>query len=68
MVEGAYGIEWKKRLYQREVTSKVKGVYFHKSIGKWVARITIDGKRVNLGSFNTEEEEAISCILREGIQ
>lgn len=37
-------------------SSKHQGVHFHKGIGKWVARVTIGGRRKNIGSFLTEEE------------
>jgi len=32
------------------------GVYFHKASGKFMAQININGKRKNLGYFNTPEE------------
>ncbi len=37
-------------------TSGVKGVHFNKAQGKWCAQITIDGKPIHLGSFDTIEE------------
>lgn len=33
-----------------------KGYYWHKGSKKWEARITVDGKRYYIGSFDTEEE------------
>src|SRR5215471_15551760 len=36
-------------------TSRFKGVYFQ---GRWVARIRVNGKRIYLGRFDTEEEAA----------
>ena len=39
-------------------SSKFKGVYLHKPSGKWVARITIAGKQVHLGSYSIEEDAA----------
>lgn len=37
-------------------TSGFKGVGFHKAQGKWRARIKIDGRRKDLGRFDTPEE------------
>lgn len=42
--------------YKPKWTSKYKGVSFHKASQKWLARLTINGKRTYLGSFATEEE------------
>lgn len=39
-------------------TSAYRGVYFAKDRGKWRAVITLGGKKINLGSFSTEEEAA----------
>jgi hypothetical protein len=36
--------------------SGVKGYYWDKSRKKWVAYIMLDGKNINLGGFETEEE------------
>lgn len=44
-------------------TSLYKGVSWHKSTNKWQARITVNGKRINLGWFSTEEE-AHEVILK----
>ena len=35
-------------------TSGFKGVYFHKPNRKWVTQITVIGKRIYLGSFDTK--------------
>ena len=35
-------------------TSKYKGVSWYKKYNKWIAQITIDRKRINLGYFNCE--------------
>ena len=40
----------------KDNTSGYKGVYFQKRRGKWAARIQINGKRKELGRFNTPEE------------
>jgi hypothetical protein len=33
-----------------------KGYHFHKHHGKWMAKITVDGKQKHLGYFDTEAE------------
>lgn len=48
---------WKKS------SSIYLGVNFHKHSNKWVARIRTDNKRLNLGSFKTEQEAAIAYNL-----
>jgi hypothetical protein len=40
----------------KEFRSKYKGVSWHKKNNKWIARITINGKRKHLGSFTDEYE------------
>jgi len=37
-------------------TSLHKGISYHKSKNKWVARVTISGKRIEVGKFQTEQE------------
>ena len=41
-------------------TSGVKGVYYHKSIGKWVASIGVESKLKHIGSFKTIEEAVLA--------
>jgi hypothetical protein len=41
---------------QNQFNRKVKGCYWREDVKKWRAMIGIDGKRISLGSFNTEEE------------
>ena len=41
-------------------TSGVKGVYYHKSIGKWVASIGVESKLKHIGSFKTLEEAVLA--------
>lgn len=36
--------------------SEYKGACWHKRIGKWQVRIQVDGKRVHLGYFESEDE------------
>lgn len=45
---------------QRNNTSGFKGVTFHKKSGKWMARITIEGKTHYLGLFLSKEGAAIA--------
>ena len=53
--------------YKPKWTSEYKGVSFHKASNKWIARITINGKRKYLGLFKTEEEayNALESYKRE---
>lgn len=39
-------------------TSKYKGVYRHTYNHKWIAQICVDGKSINLGSFDLEDDAA----------
>jgi hypothetical protein len=39
-------------------SSRFKGVSWHKSSGKWQARITLNGKQIRLGSFSDEKKAA----------
>lgn len=41
---------------KKNSTSTHRNVCFDKYWGKWIARITIDGKKKHLGSFKTEQE------------
>lgn len=43
---------------QANNTSGVQGVCWHKQAKKWHARIEVDGKRINLGLFDTVDEAA----------
>ena len=45
-------------------TSKYKGVYFHASRGKWMARIKFNYKDIYLGYFLTELEAAQAYDLK----
>ena len=46
-----------RHLKGKNCASIYRGVCLRKN-GKWVARITLDGKRISLGYFNSEEEAA----------
>ena len=46
-------------------TSGVSGVNFHKSTGKWHARIGVRGERINLGLFNSFEDAVKARKLAE---
>ena len=42
----------------RKTTSRFIGVFFEKYSGRWVARTTVEGKRIWLGRFDSEIEAA----------
>jgi len=46
-------------------TSGVTGVNFHKASNKWVARIEVNGKRINLGSFENMNDAIDARIKAE---
>ncbi|MCK5132719.1 MAG: HNH endonuclease [Candidatus Sabulitectum sp.] len=48
-------------------TSGFTGVFWHSRDEKWVAKITVDGKRINLGSFN-QKKSAIEARKRANIK
>ena len=48
----------------KDNTSGTKGVSFVKKTNKWRARITIDGKEINLGSFMNKEDAVNIRIQR----
>jgi hypothetical protein len=39
-------------------TSGYRGVWFHKINSKWIAEITVDNKKISLGSFSDKEDAA----------
>ena len=49
---------------QANNTSGVKGVYWDKSRCKWMARLNINGRMVNLGRF-ANIEDAVKKIMEE---
>jgi AP2 domain-containing protein/HNH endonuclease len=50
----------KNRRLHTNNSSGYKGVCFRPESNKWAARITTDGKRQRLGSFNSPEEAAVA--------
>ena len=48
--------------------SRFRGVVWSKSLGKWIARATIDGRRVHLGVFTPDAEEKAgrAVLVAEG--
>jgi hypothetical protein len=44
----------------RQVSSKYRGVHWHKNAQKWEARTTNNGVRTYLGLYDTEEEAALA--------
>lgn len=47
-------------------TSGVKGVHYRSTVWKWQARISVNGKRVSLGHFDSKEAAALA--YREAAQ
>ena len=50
--------QFNKGKTSRKTTSRVIGVFFEKYSGRWVARTTVEGKRIWLGRFDDETEAA----------
>ena len=48
---------------QSNNTSGVRGVYWNKANGKWVAQMKVNAKQTYLGSFETIEEA--ECVVRK---
>jgi len=48
------------RKNKQETSSKYKGVYREKRDKRWRANITVDGKKIKLGSFHIEKDAAIA--------
>ena len=55
----------RNRSIQRNNTSGFIGVSWHKRINKWVSRIKIDSKLVQLGSFTNKNDAIISRLKAE---
>jgi hypothetical protein len=48
------------RKSQREYTSGFMGVSWHKAANKWRAQININGSRVHIGAFDSEQDAALA--------
>ena len=49
---------WHRRKFKTPSRSKYKGITWSHKMKRWRARITVNGKRIYLGSFKTEIEAA----------
>lgn len=50
-------VRWATRSeQQKNKRTYGKGYSWHKGIGKWIARATVNGKETHLGSFSTKKE------------
>jgi len=49
---------WNMRVNKEGCSSIYRGVGWHKGVGKWVAKITVHGKRIHIGVFDDEIEAA----------
>jgi len=47
---------------QNQWNTNVKGYYWEKRINKWAAQITLNGKKINLGYFENEEDAAAAYL------
>lgn len=56
----SYSVNQCNRGKQKNSNSGYKGVYWQEQRHKWRAKIQLNGKTINLGSFNTPEEAAIA--------
>jgi hypothetical protein len=54
----------RNRSLNKHSTTNVKGVTFHKTRQKYLARIKIDGKDIHLGYFSTLEEARVIRVKR----
>ena len=48
----------RNRAKRTNATSSYYGVCWHKANGKWLAQISIEGKRTSLGTYTSEKEAA----------
>jgi hypothetical protein len=55
-------LHYQKEVISKKSSSKQIGVFFHSGINKWVARVTFNNKRYNLGVFDLENK-AINAII-----
>lgn len=57
--DGTIGNKWNQRKY-RGGANPYKGAYLRRSSGRWQAQIAVSGRRINLGTFDTQEEAALA--------
>lgn len=58
--ENSWNMSKPRHRANAKTSSKLKGVAFDKSRGKFMAYITVSGRRKNLGRFHSEQEAAIA--------
>ena len=46
--------------------SRFRGVVWNKKAGKWMARATLNGRRVHVGVFTVEEDAGSAVLVAEG--
>jgi len=46
-------------------TSGITGVYWHKKNNNWCSRIAVNGKTINIGSFDNKTDAAIARLMAE---
>ncbi len=61
--EATYSLNNSNKTRQKRTTSKYRGVYWNKKNNKWQAQIRHNGKKINLGNYNDEEEAGDAYIL-----
>jgi hypothetical protein len=54
---------FKNRKVYKSNTSGYKGVHLHTRLKRWVARISVDGKRIHLGLFDDPKDAAAAYNL-----
>lgn len=60
LFEQFYNLIIEKRLSKQ--TSRYEGICFHKCSKKWKARVNVNGSRVHVGSFKTEQEAHLARL------
>jgi hypothetical protein len=51
------------------IANPVKGCYFSERTGKWCARVNVNGRRVHLGYYETEQiASAVAGAFKKGYQ
>ena len=57
-VTSLYSQNMMNRTKAEQTTSKYKGVHLNPKLNKWAVEVKCEGKRINLGLFENEEEAA----------